>query len=137
MRQKSLIEPTNPAKGMEWLSPDGHSPVWRRVWDGKSWLEDLKVAGFPATGLNPDGANLLPDDDDDDEDETDVDTDETDDDETTEDETDERSDTTEIPAGDGKQEPDQGTGSEQRGKREEIQGRRKSGKRKGNARRKG
>jgi hypothetical protein len=40
MRVKSLSEPTGILnKGDEWLSPDGHSSTWRRVWNGTTWTE--------------------------------------------------------------------------------------------------
>lgn len=78
MRVKSLAEPTGiMQKGDEWLSPEGHSSTWRRVWNGKAWVEDLKAAGFPGTELsppNPDLSNVGLDDEDDE-----VDTEETDD----------------------------------------------------------
>lgn len=59
MRVKSLVEPTGILnKGDEWLSPDGHSSTWRRVWNGKGWVEDLKAAGFPMTELSPENPDL-------------------------------------------------------------------------------
>jgi hypothetical protein len=70
MRFKSLAEPEKVQKGDEWLSPEGHSSSWRRVWNGTAWVEDLKAAGFPATGLspsNPDLSNVGTDEDDEDE----------------------------------------------------------------------
>jgi hypothetical protein len=80
MRTKSLTEPATAKiqKGDEWLSPDGHSPAFRRVWNGTAWVEDLKAAGFPATGLspeNPDLSDVGTEEDDDDMEET-VDTEE-------------------------------------------------------------
>lgn len=58
MRCKSIVEPTSLQKGDEWLSPDGHSPPWRRVWNGTGWVEDLKAAGFPLTELSPENPDL-------------------------------------------------------------------------------
>lgn len=59
MRVKSLAEPTGILnKGDEWLSPDGHSSTWRRVWNGTGWVEDLKAAGFPLTELSPENPDL-------------------------------------------------------------------------------
>lgn len=38
MRTKSLAEPMGIIqKGDEWLSPEGHSPTWQRVWNGLGW----------------------------------------------------------------------------------------------------
>lgn len=47
MRVKSLVEPMGIIqKGDEWLSPEGHSPTWHRVWNGLGW--DCKEGpGFP------------------------------------------------------------------------------------------
>lgn len=45
MRVKSIVEPKDPVEGLEWLSPDGHSPKFRRTWDGKSWVEDVSSGG--------------------------------------------------------------------------------------------
>lgn len=54
MRFKTLVEPTGiMQKGDEWISPEGHSPAWRRVWNGTAFVEDLKAAGFPMTELSP------------------------------------------------------------------------------------
>ena len=58
MRVKSLAEPSGVQKGDEWLSPEGHSSAWRRIWNGTAWVEDLKAAGFPATQLSPDNPDL-------------------------------------------------------------------------------
>jgi len=69
MRFKTLVEPTVAQKGDEWLSPDGSSSTWRRVWNGTAWVEDLKAAGFPGTELspsNPDLSNVGTDDEDED-----------------------------------------------------------------------
>lgn len=50
MRTKSLVAPTGIEKGHYWLSPDGHSPSWNRVWNGTAWanyeeeeLEELQL----------------------------------------------------------------------------------------------
>jgi hypothetical protein len=38
MRFKSLTEPMGILnKGDEWLSPDGHSSTWHRIWNGTTW----------------------------------------------------------------------------------------------------
>ncbi len=74
MRFKSLTAPATVQKGDEWLSPEGHSSTWRRVWNGTAWVEDLKAAGFPGTELspsNPDLSNVGTDEDDDTDDEDD------------------------------------------------------------------
>lgn len=48
MRTKSLVEPTGIEKGHYWLSPDGHSPSWNRVWNGTAWAnyEEEDVEGI-------------------------------------------------------------------------------------------
>lgn len=39
MRTKSLVEPTGKvAEGHEWISPDGHSPSWHRVFQDGKWV---------------------------------------------------------------------------------------------------
>lgn len=58
MRFKTLVEPKTVSKGDEWLSPDGYSSSWRRVWNGTSWVENLKVAGFPTTQTTPVNTDL-------------------------------------------------------------------------------
>lgn len=37
MRTKSLFAPENISEGDEWLSPEGHSTSWHRIWDGRNW----------------------------------------------------------------------------------------------------
>lgn len=37
MRTKSLVEPMGVAEGHEWLSPDGHSPSWHKVFQDGKW----------------------------------------------------------------------------------------------------
>lgn len=127
MRFKTLAEPTGiMQKGDEWLSPDGHSPTWRRVWNGTAFVEDLKAAGFPLTELSPtlSAEELAKVGTDDDTDETD-DTDDTDEDEQppTEDHDDEQGVQTEVSdRNGGEQGSGGGSGSEpeQRGKRGKV-----------------
>ncbi len=48
MRVKSLTEPTGILnEGDEWLSPDGHSSTWRRVWNGTTWDVELNSTQHP------------------------------------------------------------------------------------------
>lgn len=104
MRIKSLTEPTTVGlqKGDHWLSPDGHSPPWARVWGGAEWrnYEEEDVEGLFEIDEQPE----------------------------TEDPTDEQGMQTAVSDRDGRE---QGSGGksepepEQRGKRGKVQSRRK------------
>lgn len=54
MITKSLVLPSDPQSGDEWHSPDGHSPVWKRVFNTEAgWVEggfDPSLTDDLATG---------------------------------------------------------------------------------------
>lgn len=64
MRTKSLVEPTGKInEGHEWLSPDGHSPSWYRIFHDGKWEEALDHEEFDPESLEeieieiPNGGN--------------------------------------------------------------------------------
>jgi hypothetical protein len=127
MRFKTLQEPTGIVKkGDEWLSPEGHSTSFRRVFNGVNWDDSTSPTGIWPV-VEPPAVEIDTDEDDETDEDTDDTTDEESEDEnsTTDDEetTDEQSVSTKVSDSDGSE---QGSGGqsepeqEQRGKRGKV-----------------